>query len=390
MLGAAGLRAPAKRTAFGDVSNTANFNNRPGKEDGAIPLKQAIQTREKSLPPLAEKKSNFLRQASRPISVANLKGLLTGTTVVEQVSKPLPAANNRAQANDRKPLPKPATTTTIFKDVIRPASSDATTRPIAEPVAPHVTLPPIHSSTTAELLPAAAVASSQPTQLSPLLPSDISLGDPAQFSAQPKPTSSTAKSSDHCHTDETQPAEIADGQEYWIDPLLTADKPHETETVASRSALPVLEPVAEYPLKSTAIAAATATAASHSSLPKLPEIRHSMHRPEPEEYWEEEEDEEALDEEGYATTRSFRSRGENSTGGATTVLFPQVNQRVRKEIEAAKVIVDAEKTPEEIEDEFLDTSMVAEYGEEIFAYLTDLEVRGDTEGRILRPIFLCG
>jgi hypothetical protein len=41
---------------------------------------------------------------------------------------------------------------------------------------------------------------------------------------------------------------------------------------------------------------------------------------------------------------------------------------------AAKEIVEATRTAEEIEDECYDTSMVAEYGDEIFDYMKQLEV----------------
>ena len=74
------------------------------------------------------------------------------------------------------------------------------------------------------------------------------------------------------------------------------------------------------------------------------------------------------------TARSYRSRGESTTGGATTVLFPHANQKVKKELAAAKEIVEATRTAEEIEDECYDTSMVAEYGDEIFDYMRQLEV----------------
>jgi hypothetical protein len=94
--------------------------------------------------------------------------------------------------------------------------------------------------------------------------------------------------------------------------------------------------------------------------------------PEPEEYWDEDEDN--YDEEGYVTARSYRSKGEKTTGGATTVLFPHANQKVKREIAAAKELVEATRTAEEIEDECYDTSMVAEYGDEIFDYMKHLEV----------------
>lgn len=95
---------------------------------------------------------------------------------------------------------------------------------------------------------------------------------------------------------------------------------------------------------------------------------------EQEEYWEEE-DEDNYEEEGYVTARSFRSRGENTTGGATAVLFPQVSQRIRKELAQAKQLVEATRSPEELEDESFDTSMVAEYGDEIFDYMKSLELK---------------
>lgn len=95
---------------------------------------------------------------------------------------------------------------------------------------------------------------------------------------------------------------------------------------------------------------------------------------EPEEYWEEDEEEEIYDEQGYTTAHSYRSRGENTTGGATTVLFPKVTNKAKKELAEAKAIVESARTPEEIEDEAWDTSMVAEYGDEIFAYMRELEV----------------
>ncbi len=96
---------------------------------------------------------------------------------------------------------------------------------------------------------------------------------------------------------------------------------------------------------------------------------------EPEEYWEEEDAADNYDEEGYVTARSFRSRGDNTTGGATTILFPKVTQKVKKEFALAKELIEGSKTAEELEDEAWDTTMVAEYGDEIFEYMRGLEVR---------------
>jgi hypothetical protein len=102
-------------------------------------------------------------------------------------------------------------------------------------------------------------------------------------------------------------------------------------------------------------------------LPPLPLVSEA------EEYWEEEE-EEVYDEQGYTTAHSYRSRGDNTTGGATTVMIPKVSSNVERELAAAKMIVEGSRTREDIEDDAWDTSMVAEYGEEIFGYMRELEV----------------
>ena len=79
-------------------------------------------------------------------------------------------------------------------------------------------------------------------------------------------------------------------------------------------------------------------------------------------------------EDGYTTSRSFGLRGE-STGGITIVIAPKTKDRDVMELANAKAFVEATRTPEDVEDEEYDTSMVAEYGDEIFAYMKDLEVR---------------
>lgn len=94
---------------------------------------------------------------------------------------------------------------------------------------------------------------------------------------------------------------------------------------------------------------------------------------EPEEYWDDEEDN--YEEDDYVTAPSHRYRSDNTTGGHTTVLFPKFNQKAKRELVVAKQIVDSSRTMEDWEDELWDTTMVAEYGDEIFQYMRDLEVR---------------
>ena len=51
-----------------------------------------------------------------------------------------------------------------------------------------------------------------------------------------------------------------------------------------------------------------------------------------------------------------------------------MNQKVKRELAAAKELIESTRTNEDIDDESWDTTMVAEYGEEIFQYMKELEV----------------
>jgi len=100
---------------------------------------------------------------------------------------------------------------------------------------------------------------------------------------------------------------------------------------------------------------------------------HALALVDQEEYWDEDEEEEFFDADGYTTARSLRSRGDNTTGGVTLVLAPRVTAKSKRELEAAAQWVEANRSPEDVEDELWDTSMVAEYGEEIYEYMHTLE-----------------
>lgn len=92
-----------------------------------------------------------------------------------------------------------------------------------------------------------------------------------------------------------------------------------------------------------------------------------------EEYWEEEE--EFFDAEGCVTARSLRSMaGENTTSVMSTVIMPRVTSRVQRELSAAKDWVEQTGFAEITDDEAWDTTMVTEYGDEIFLYMRELEV----------------
>ncbi|KAL1858248.1 B-type cyclin [Diaporthe australafricana] len=95
--------------------------------------------------------------------------------------------------------------------------------------------------------------------------------------------------------------------------------------------------------------------------------------PEAEEYWDEEDDDDIDDEQGYTTAHSFKSHGDNTTTGATTLLVPRLTSRIQEELDEAKFYVEDNRLQDDIDEEEWDVSMVAEYGEEIFEYMRELE-----------------
>lgn len=363
MLGAAGLKAPAKRTAFGDVSNTVN-GVRSTKDDGAMPLKQAVQVNDKPVPVVTEKKTTtFLRQASRPYSVANLRGLLAGTNGTASADIPPKPVSSEANtlANPRKILTK-RTATTIFKEVTLPAIQEPAAKPVDESQSTTTSIPLTKPAPVREApftADAIDVSRSQPTPAS-----DASVDDAGKLLVQPSTGSSEVEDSAVLRSDGIYIDDKGNVQVYQEE----HSEPERQQPTACLASKP------NYTSSFKAQARAVLLPASYASVASSVSHRQLPGRAQPEEYWEEEEDDN-YDEEGYVTARSFRSRGENTTGGATTVLFPQFNQKIKSEIEAAKQLVEAERTPEEIEDECFDTSMVAEYGDEIFDYMRDLEVR---------------
>lgn len=80
------------------------------------------------------------------------------------------------------------------------------------------------------------------------------------------------------------------------------------------------------------------------------------------------------DDDGYVTAQSYKSRGDYTTGAVTTEVVPEMTSRSRREVDAATRLVEASRTADDVEEESWDTSMVAEYGDEIFSYMKELEV----------------
>lgn len=323
ILGAGGLKTGSKRTAFGDVSNTVKNINAASDELVPVGKNTSNDFVEKPFAP-QEKPAAFLRPAQRPL--AGLKGFLPNTSLAN------PATDAQQALVKPRTLSKRATT--IFKDSTASESNQA---------------PP-------------SAAQSVLSNNAPLAPVHQSLG-PRQHKSQPQ------LKADQPPLRRTQSKIIESPNE---DAPKESVNQNDSEQCSNR---------AEKKPKSAAEIQRENQQAEELAIQIRKEIdRQDRQLPlpplvsEPEEYWEEEEEEELYDEQGYATAHSYKSRGDNTTGGATTVLFPKVTNKVKKELAMAKDIVENSRTAEEIEDEQWDTSMVAEYGDEIFEYMRELEV----------------
>ncbi|KAG5979961.1 hypothetical protein E4U55_004542 [Claviceps digitariae] len=104
---------------------------------------------------------------------------------------------------------------------------------------------------------------------------------------------------------------------------------------------------------------------------------HTQALSEPEEYWDEDDDEEEDyddQDQAYTTAHSFRSQN-MTTGGVTTILAPVITSKIQRELDEAKLEVQHSRSTDDIEEEMWDVSMVAEYGEEIFEYMRELEIK---------------
>ena len=344
MLAVGGLKGAAKRTAFGDVSNTVK--SLAVLEESSVGGKQSKVELVKPVAH-AEKPAVLLRPAQRSLNIAAAKGNANSAAVhPEPILAPVPSKAPLAELRAHAPPPPKRTlskkSTIIYKD--SEAESEARPRPatshipkqesaLSAPV--HQTLEPRHHKSHPQL----------------------NLEQPALRRARSKPTFDDANDrhanilpSDPLYEDaqEDQDNISGDAYERYLDRVETK---HEEE-LAYEPAAPKEEVLDRV----------------HRQLPAPP------HQQEPEEYWEDEE--EMYDEQGYTTAHSFRSRGDNTTGGATTgaLLVPKVTARSKKELAAAAELVEGSRTQEEVEDEAWDTSMVAEYGDEIFSYMRDLEV----------------
>lgn len=393
-----GLKAQAKRTAFGDLSNTVNAL-RPSKDDSTIGAKP--DKLKENVPPtqLEKKATAFLRPAQRPLSVnAGMKTILSNaatTSIQSLVKQPLVELPQASQENSQLAVTRKVTakkSTAVFKDTI-PVSNEVPVLDLQKPLPSTAPIAPVHRALPPRpnvQPPEDAVESQAESNRVYIRSTNVPQAkkeNPIITNAAQISEDDLALRSDGVYIDDHGQVQIysfTEAPEQRIEPskLGTAGRVTQSDAQSELQDYVDQMPATSASSVQTLKQAETVVDPMLIRQPSILDselVRGQKLAPvsEPEEYWEEEEGAENYDEEGYVTARSFKSRGENTTGGATTVLFPKATLKVKKEIALAKELIESSKTAEELEDEAWDTTMVAEYGDEIFQYMRDLEVGCD-------------
>ncbi|PHH88658.1 hypothetical protein CDD83_7260 [Cordyceps sp. RAO-2017] len=358
MASVAGIRGPAKRAAFGDVTNMAK-NVAAARDDVKLKLQPAVAS-----------------HAAPPLAVVNKENLLLSNVTIANSGKKdafhRPAQRSAALPGKQKPAADS-----------RPA--EVTRKPVAERPQPDadgrlgldedLALPPLQPADTSgpgtALLPSQASLEGLPLQ-------------PRHHRSQPqlKVPQPTLRRTQSKHLDGIEAAADKAARAHF----------HPAGSMPSRDLEPSSAGFVDYPGPPfAALDRDPLSGLRHDDEyvdQKLPEISEEPPRApgpgrdgqttalsEPEDCWDELEDEEYDDQDqAYTTAHSFRSR-DLTTGGVTTLLPPRVTARVQRELDEARLEMQRTRSKDDIEEELWDVSMVAEYGEEIFEYMRELEIR---------------
>lgn len=352
-----GLKVAPKRTAFGDVSNTAN-GTKQSKDDFVVPIKEKPIAPERQSVIVQEKKAPALSKPAQRTGVRNLWTSSTATAGNDnQTNRSYTTESNTISqtANSRKTLKKRSTT--IFKD------SDV-------PAAP------------ADLLPKTSAAQLAPlSEILNLAPLHKASEEPEKRKGESIPVPTAESNVKDASNSQKDSLALQRQEETKFDNTKQGGNDSASWQLPR---LPSLAQLCQPPIRPSDIVGPPSSNNVNVQVdvkypgtvaaPNVLSSRYSQVLPsESEEYWDEEDDENYA-EDGYITARSIRSRGGDTTGAATTVLFPRCTRSVQRELAAAKQQVEATRTREDYEDEAFDTTMVAEYGEEIFTYMKELQV----------------
>ncbi|KAL7797527.1 cyclin-like protein [Trichoderma ceciliae] len=349
---AAGFKGPAKRAAFGDVTNVSKVLGGRGEE--AKGVKKAVMVSTNHAPASFLNKENaakaskdsLSRPAQRPAALASNKSKATMTQA-------------RVEPLQRKPASITATQESAYKlgvDIPQQQHNNTKSNVVTQKKNSYSQAAlEVHS-----LQPRHHKSQPQLKQQQPTLRRTQSKVEKVER----VPNRARLASTDVEPL--AMPALIEDfltGHDSYLDPLSfpskevsRADVNHDENYVEVLSKLPNIseEPTIDVETYKEGLTLALSEA---------------------EEYWDEDDDEEYDDhDQAYTTAHSTRSR-DMMLGNATTILAPRVSTPLRRELEEARIEVEQTMTPEEIDEEMWDVSMVAEYGEEIFEYLRELEIK---------------
>jgi len=348
------LKLAAKRTAFADVSNVAR-GGMTVKDDSAILTKSTLQPLRDVVAQENNKATTLLRPAQRPLSVAGVKGffnsLASGSssglarTTALQVRQEAVA---QQPANTKKPLARKATT--VFRE------TEALPADYAQIIA---NAEDVHKPAVSEVLAP-----------QPLLP--------IQFEAPYVPSNGVQQHSFYAPKPvvlpELQEAIILDQQRRALEAAYLPFK----ERQGSFNATEIYEDAATHVASQTQphlVDKRVISRITEAEERMAPIDAESPQGFEPQGLYDDEYYDDQYEDDGYTTGRSLKSRGEYTTGPTTVLLVPRMTAKVERELAAARDYVEASRTAHEIEeDESWDTSMVAEYGDEIFGYMRVLEV----------------
>ncbi|CCE32860.1 related to cyclin B3 [Claviceps purpurea 20.1] len=357
-----GMRGPARRAAFGDVTNMPKstvgglYTGKLPKVQTANGIPRATFINKENIPYSRGAKDQLARPAQRPNTASSNRPNLT--VFADAGSK----AVNSVAGQDAGAVVLSSAAAVPSKDPI-PGSAAARPRTVYAPSDEEAAVP--LSTTTLDVPPMQPRHHKSQPHLKPSLQPMLRRTQSKHFESLAEQAvekiigdESPAASPDSI----TIPASIVEEKTYAHLPYCADDD----------ELLHQVNDVDAYPELS-------------SKLDLISEEGHPIHNPakeghtqalsEPEEYWDEEEDEDYDDQDqAYTTAHSFPTQN-MTMGGVTTILAPPVTSRIQRELEEAKLEVQRCRSSDDLEEEMWDVSMVAEYGEEIFEYMRELEIK---------------
>ncbi|KAH6648866.1 cyclin-like protein [Truncatella angustata] len=351
-------QATTRRAVFADKSNTVRTNM--SQDDSKMPHAkfQVARAKENSNPSHGAQKDAFLRPAQRPKGASLLPSAASGGYL-----QPLNAAGDSQAPSQGATKPLKRATTIVYNDNSRPATSGSATI----------------NSQKIEATDEGSTAAAAPFTRKP-----------RHHQSQPALKSTQQKEQ---HIVSLLDADIKNLVNW--EPL-TAEKNTHEEDVAQTPYLDAVEELSpeKFPVLQSVRAEATLSVPGpDSELRSEPRALKTNYQEEcvapatdPDHSDHEDEDFYEVDQ-GYTTANLYPGgdapltdtaelpEGEPEPSITVTVMdAPRFSSQMLEEIEEAREHVERNRSSEEVEDELWDISMVAEYGDEIFQYMKEMEI----------------